>query len=99
MRLGAAIVVALIIVGGAYWGWIFVQSHSTLPKQLLDQYMPLRIDTDALTVEHYDSSFIASIDGGIESRLWRIILGGEDSAGSRLLRQAAIVVTSRRRYR
>lgn len=78
MRWVAAVMVALMIVGGVYLAWTFIQNHSTIPKRLLAQYMPFRIDTDALYVDHYDSSFIASIDGGIESRFWRIVLAGED---------------------
>jgi len=75
----APVVVVIMVVGGGYWAWSGVQARLTLPKRLLNQYMPVKINAEAAMIINYDSSFLPAIDGGSESRLWRIALAGKDN--------------------
>lgn len=77
ISLAAGTTIALLAIAGAYWGWGALQSRSVEPTQLLDRYMPFPL-SDKVVVVNYGSSFIPSIDGGIESTLWRIIPGELD---------------------
>lgn len=73
--LAGAALVASIVGANSLWNWS--EHRSAIPKQLLATHMPVKLADDFI-VMNYDSSFLPSIDGGLEVTFWRISLGSAD---------------------